>query len=338
MDDNLDNPKLHGNSTDYNHTSSIRFDDSWSDETYISSDGTSEKSTRPNCEPGTSSGYPYSDTEEVTTETSGTDNPEAYNIEELSTTTFSTIAQQALAQGVSRGRPFPTWIFDNKILEEVAQIPFDIDGPSYYKIDIKDHKWHQPTSDKRHFKVMMSLWDGFLGERWSAYCKGSFVYTNKECPFTRTSKLNQPNKVSWRNICGIRHYKICAICDETAECINCPARKLIEYDYSTRIALVYHIGYHSCWPQISTDTAKLLSIKPSHGADENSFNAVANMKKKTDTKDKYYIYQIGNINYGNTVDHIFKSSHKMAEIALQMDVNGKDNILQLKNAYFDATH
>ena len=32
------------------------------------------------------------------------------------------------------------------------------------------------------------------------------------------------------------------------------------------------------------------SIKPSHGADENSFDAVANMKKKTDTKDIYYIY------------------------------------------------
>ena len=62
------------------------------------------------------------------------------------------------------------------------------------------------------------------------------------------------------------------------------------------------------------------------------------MKKKTDTKDIYYIYQIGNINYGNTVDHVFKSSHKMAEIALQMDVNGEDNILLLENAYFDATH
>ena len=38
-DDNIDNNKIHGSSTDYNHTSS---NDSWSDETYISSDGTSE--------------------------------------------------------------------------------------------------------------------------------------------------------------------------------------------------------------------------------------------------------------------------------------------------------
>ena len=99
-DDVIDNPKIHGSSTDYNRTSS---NDSWSDETYISSDGTSEKSTQSNSEQGNSSGYLYSDTEDITTETSGTDNPEMYNIEELSTTTFSTIEQQALAQGVSHG-------------------------------------------------------------------------------------------------------------------------------------------------------------------------------------------------------------------------------------------
>ena len=136
-DDDINNNKICGSSTDYNRTSS---NDSWSDETYISSDGTSERSTQPNSEQGNSSGYPYSDTEDVTTETGGTDNPEMYNIKELSTTTISTIEQQALAQGVSHGRPFPTWIFDNKIPEEVTHIPFDIDGLSYYKIDIKDHK------------------------------------------------------------------------------------------------------------------------------------------------------------------------------------------------------
>ena len=99
-DDDINNPKLHGSSTDY-HSTSLK--DSWSDETYISSDDTSEKLTQPNSEPGTSSGYLYSDTEEVTTEICRTDNPENYNIEEMSTTTFSTIEQQALAQGVSRG-------------------------------------------------------------------------------------------------------------------------------------------------------------------------------------------------------------------------------------------
>ena len=79
-------------------------------------------------------------------------------------------------------------------------------------------------------------------------------------------------------------------------------------------------------------------MKPSYGGDENSFNAVAELKKKMDEKDKYYIYQLGNVQYGNTVDHVFKSSKKMAKMAIEMDVDGEENMLQLENAYFDTMH
>ena len=54
--------------------------------------------------------------------------------------------------------------------------------------------------------------------------------------------------------------------------------------------------------------------------------------------DKFYIYQIGNVNCGHECDHVFKSSRKMAKIAIDMDIDGLDNLLQLENAYFDATH
>ena len=37
-------------------------------------------------------------------------------------------------------------------------------------------------------------------------------------------------------------------------------------------------------------------------------------------------------------DFVFKSSNIMAELAIQMDVEGPENILQEQNAYFDATH
>ena len=37
-------------------------------------------------------------------------------------------------------------------------------------------------------------------------------------------------------------------------------------------------------------------------------------------------------------DYILKSSNVMAELAIQMDVEGPENILQEENAYFDATH
>ena len=80
------------------------------------------------------------------------------------------------------------------------------------------------------------------------------------------------------------------------------------------------------------------SLKPTTGEDENSFDAVRLLKKKTDEIDNYYIYQIGNVNCGHECDHIFKSSRKMAELAIHMDIDGEENILQLENAYFDAMH
>ena len=76
-------------------------------------------------------------------------------------------------------------------------------------------------------------------------------------------------------------------------------------------------------------------LTPQSGADHNSFDAVGILKATTDKKDPYYIYNIGNKNYsqfGNMAgtDHVFKSSRKMAELALQMDVDAEENILQLE--------
>ena len=80
--------------------------------------------------------------------------------------------------------------------------------------------------------------------------------------------------------------------------------------------------------------------KPSHGIDNNSFDAVGIVKRKTDEGDPYYIYEIGNRNYmtEDVCDYVFKTSRHMAEMAISMDQDGPDNILQMENAYFDATH
>ena len=62
------------------------------------------------------------------------------------------------------------------------------------------------------------------------------------------------------------------------------------------------------------------------------------IKRTTDAWDKFYIYRIGNQNLNGGSDYVFKSSRKMGEMALLMDVKGPENILQLENAYFDAMH
>ena len=80
--------------------------------------------------------------------------------------------------------------------------------------------------------------------------------------------------------------------------------------------------------------------KPNHGIDNGSFDAVGLVKRKTDQGDPYYIYEIGNKNYtmDDVCDYVFKTSRKMALMAINMDQDGQENTLQMENAYFDATH
>ena len=80
------------------------------------------------------------------------------------------------------------------------------------------------------------------------------------------------------------------------------------------------------------------SLNPQQGMDHNSFDAVSIAKAKTDTKDLFYIYKIGNKNFSSGSDFVFKSSRRMAKMALDMDVHGEANLLQMENTYFDATH
>ena len=377
----------------------------WSDETYISSDSENIFNTQSSLlshfktsrysKKSTSTSTPASLSSEnewpsfptpSTSSTSVSSDNEGHNHESK---LHETIEAQALAENISRGKPFPLWYFDNKIPQHVPYIPQDINGTCYFEIPVVDHRWHGVTSDRRHFKMVTTSRSGYRGEVRLGFCRGSFVCTNEKCPFKKTSHLHQPNKVSWRNIRGVREYKICAICDETAERIECGARKFVHYDYNTHTAKVYHIGQHTCWPQVTQQSTKIIehlnkfgrqkgsakdvgieeivnlidagdmssaakeaevwvdrrkikrtmeAMKPTAGQDENSFDAVGILKKKTDEMDKYYIYQIGNVNCGHECDYVFKSSRKMAQIAIDMDIDGEENLLQLENAYFDATH
>ena len=298
--------------------------------------------------------------------------------------------EQHLLKSVSRGRPFPTWYFNSVQPKFVSRLPENIDGTCLFKIKVQDHQWHAVTGDKRHFRMLTSSCERFYGERRIGTCKGSFICNNRQCPFIQTSHCGQPNKVSWRNVTGIYHFKVCAICDHVAQRNYCGAKKLIEYDYSTKIATVYHLGTHKCCVRLSknnpvaqipplqisqtlTGSAKQVGLRqiislidsgdmdaaereaevwldkrkvkrqmeamnPQQGMDHNSFDAVGILKQKTDQKDPYYIYRIGNKNLAGGTDFVFKSSQKLAQIALAMDVDGLGNILQMENAYFDATH
>ena len=59
---------------------------------------------------------------------------------------------------------------------------------------------------------------------------------------------------------------------------------------------------------------------PSVPKDENSFDAVAIIKRKTDEYNPYYIYRVNTGLCNNTSDYVFKSSREMVQIAMMMDM------------------
>ena len=151
-----------------------------------------------------------------------------------------------LTSQISHGRPFPTWYSKRMVPEVLDAIPLDIDGTQLYHIKTTRNELTKVTCDLRHFQMLTSSREGFIGERRIGTCLGSFVCCSEQCPFVHTSRDSVPNKVSWRNVRAKRNYRICNICDKVAQCEGFGACKLIEYDYKTQLATVYHLGNHTC--------------------------------------------------------------------------------------------
>ena len=166
-----------------------------------------------------------------------------------------------LLTNISRGKPFPTWFFDNFSPIHVDHIPDDIDGTALYKIKLKDNDWHRVTRDKRHFVMHTTSKEGFTGIRRIGTCLGSFVCRNDDCPFICTSSERVPNKVNWRVPRGKRHLRICTICDHIAVREGCGAKKLVEYDNLRMVATVYHLGEHTCWAKLDNSHRNTLLKK-----------------------------------------------------------------------------
>ena len=87
-----------------------------------------------------------------------------------------------------------------------------------------------------------------------------------------------------------------------------------------------------------TDARKAKRLQSTGRKDGNSFDAVGIVKTKTDTRDECYIYRINNSNCYDGCNYVFKSSRKMVELTLKMDIDSDKNIVQTGNAYFNATH
>ena len=70
----------------------------------------------------------------------------------------------------------------------------------------------------------------------------------------------------------------------------------------------------------------------------NSMEAVAEVKKGSDTIDPMHIYRINSSLMNNDPDYVFKTSRAILEIALLMDQDGQKNSLQDELCFFDGAH
>ena len=82
------------------------------------------------------------------------------------------------------------------------------------------------------------------------------------------------------------------------------------------------------WTNYRLTKQILNKADPSFGEDHNSFDAVAIAMKGVDKKSPYYIYKVNNGASNNTSDYVFKTSPVIAQIAIDMDIDGPQNILQ----------
>ena len=92
-----------------------------------------------------------------------------------------------------------------------------------------------------------------------------------------------------------------------------------------------------------TDSQRIANLKKKINSNlkqkVQSLAAVGDLKAVTDTTDKYYIYRINDQNLNGNLSYVFKSSRKMAELAIKMDQdsNGEDP-MNNEVIYFDGMH
>ena len=144
--------------------------------------------------------------EEMESDCDGTINNTEYNEEE-----GSDVDQPPIPE-IKKGKPFPTYFWDNLEPIECTEIPKNIKGFKKYIVHTSDDTWHDDMADSRYFKLKTFSQSKFKGVRKGCQCHGSWVCGNDQCGFKKTSKNHQPNYVNWMYVDNNRKAKICTIC------------------------------------------------------------------------------------------------------------------------------
>ena len=178
---------------------------------------------------------------------------------------------------MKKGIGFPMYLFADKEPVEVEQIPGDIDGLAWYKMQASTQNFNQKSSDLRHFLMRTSNRVGLVGKRKTGRCQGSYSCANDKCSFLSTEGKNNILKFD-----NLRGNKVCRSCGIVAEKIKCPAIKMLEFNQLQGTLNVYHYGDHTCTPKddrknmMNTSMSKLRSFQRCL---QNNYKYTASKKK-----------------------------------------------------------
>ena len=140
---------------------------------------------------------------------------------------------------------YPVHMWNKVPIEQVKNIPEDIDGLRVYEITQsgKAVKGMPRLRDGRRWKKSsQTRWSGYNNVRYSD-CSGSYRCINSACNFKR--EYGVVNRTHFDKMT-----KTCSICGSAGQYIQCNARRYIASCGKT--TRVYHYGKHTC-PSVSVE-------------------------------------------------------------------------------------
>ena len=129
--------------------------------------------------------------------------------------------------------------FEGVEIEEVDDVPIDINGTHIYRINCPENEWIVHQKDHHWWKMQTSSRKGFQGERKIGTCQGHFICTNRKCDQVKVGMSE--NQFCFQQV---GPYKICSTCGMFIEQMGCGAMKLTEDCPVNATLVVYHHGQH----------------------------------------------------------------------------------------------
>ena len=163
-------------------------------------------------------------------------------------------------------------IFEGLKIENVTELPFDIDGLHQFKLMSDPAKMMDSSKDGRPWQTWCtSKRSKHRGVRRRARCGGSWRCPNPKCLFLKEKgSCDDVQFTEGQN-------KTYFVCEEEATFVRCPAVKIWEFSSDKAEVDIYHFGCHTCRAipnkrnlqvesRLDEDLQKHSSLKPSEAA------------------------------------------------------------------------